>query len=215
MAAAVIDDVVALFLLAAAHSAVGGEFEAPKLLGIAALAVPLLGGLAWLTGTLVHALAARAEDSRGAIITLAAVAAILCASWLTHVLGYSAVVGGFFAGLGLSTALAPEDRARHAARIAPMVMLLTPFFFVLIGARANFEVIADPGIPTLPPDGQVGARAESSQSNECVATRRGTTAKQRRGGGWDPTPRLDFPPTRNVTKRYSRRHLQDIASARD
>lgn len=149
VAAAVIDDVLALFLLAAAHGVVGGELKTAMVLGVAILAVPLIGGIALLSATLARAVANLLGDERDFRLTLIAVFAILFSGWLTHALGYSAVVGGFFAGLGLSTALAPRARQHHATRLAPMVLLLTPFFFVLIGTRANFEVIGDPGIPAL------------------------------------------------------------------
>lgn len=149
VAAAIVDDVVALYLLALAHGILGEDFAASQLLGSAILAALILTaiflGCKWFALTVLQRLARRTS----AVIWPVSVLLIIVLAWLTAELGYSLVVGGFFAGLGLGEGLSKPQRERLAVQVERMVLLLVPFFFVLIGSRAEWRVLADQGMPLL------------------------------------------------------------------
>ena len=74
---------------------------------------------------------------------------IIAFGWLTQSLGYSMVVGSFFAGLGLGDGMNQELRKQLSSQLGILVPFLIPFFFVVIGSRAEWGVLGDPGMPTL------------------------------------------------------------------
>ena len=74
---------------------------------------------------------------------------IIAFGWLTETLGYSLVVGGFFAGLGLGDGMEEVHRHRLVKQLDGLVLLLVPFFFVIVGSRAEWGALADPGMPVL------------------------------------------------------------------
>lgn len=59
------------------------------------------------------------------------------------------VCGGFFAGLGLGNGMQPSQRKQMTLQLGRVVPFLVPFFFVVIGSRAEWNVLADPGMPIL------------------------------------------------------------------
>lgn len=150
VAAAVIDDVLALFLLAAAHGVIGGEGE-PSLwiAGVIGLAILTLGALFWAGRLAARLLRVRLPSGRSAYLTAAGMIIMLLAGWLTDALGFSAVVGGFFAAVGISEALEENEREKFSRQLEPFVWMFVPFFFVLIGTEARLDVITDPGMLTL------------------------------------------------------------------
>lgn len=70
--------------------------------------------------------------------------AIFAAAILTHALELSAVVGGFFAGLGVGDGLRREVREHRARTLKPLVLMVMPFFFVMIGVQAQWGLAKDP-----------------------------------------------------------------------
>lgn len=149
IAAAIIDDVVALYLLALAHGILGEGLEAGRLLWFVVQAAFVLAVV-----FLVCRLGARfilqslgRPDS--ALRVWSSILLILAFAWLTAVLGYSLVVGSFFAGLGLGEGLTEEQQAHVTAQLERLVMILVPFFFVLIGSRSEWQVLLDEGMPLL------------------------------------------------------------------
>lgn len=149
VAAAVIDDVLALLLLAAAHGVIGGEGEPLWIAGVIGLAIPVLGAVFWGGRFAAGVLQARLAPGRSALLTAAGVTIMLLAAWSTETLGYSAVVGGFFAGLGIGEGLDKGMRRKVCRQLEPLVWIFVPFFFVLIGTEARLDVITEPGVPTL------------------------------------------------------------------
>ena len=146
VAAAVIDDVVALYLLALAHGVLtdgvnGVEMTVSVVLAALVLAAIFLG---------CRSAAPRLLALNPFFCLLSVILVIIAFGWITDWLGYSLVVGGFFAGLGLGEGVDEEsDRARLIQQLGGLVIVLVPFFFVLIGTRAEWNVLADEGMVTL------------------------------------------------------------------
>ncbi len=59
------------------------------------------------------------------------------------------MVGGFFAGLGFGTGINNKDRSKVHIYLNKFVFVLTPFFFIGIGFRAEWNVLLDTGMPVL------------------------------------------------------------------
>lgn len=141
IAAAVIDDVLALFLLAAAHGLLSDGLTATGTFGFLVLAVAVLGGVYGLCRALTR------WASRGGLIdnvwarTAWILGAIVGAALLTHALELSAVVGGFFAGLGAGEGLGRTVRERSVRTLNPAVLILMPFFFVMVGVQAQWQIM--------------------------------------------------------------------------
>lgn len=146
IAAAVIDDVFTLLLLGAAHGFLGGGLNALEVLGYVVLAVLVLGGLffacrfstrwAW-----HHALIG--SRWRRAVWVLTAVG---LGALTTESLGLSSVVGAFFAGVGAGEGLADDISEQSAKDLQPAVLVLMPFFFVMIGIQAQWDILGQPGL---------------------------------------------------------------------
>jgi Kef-type K+ transport system membrane component KefB len=149
IAAAVIDDVVALYLLAIAH---GILCEAPaltQLLGSMLLAVVILAVIFVACRWLAQKPGARLFNAQHPISLFAVIVMIVTFGWLTETMGYSLVVGGFFAGLGLGDGLNRVQRKRLVKQLERLVLILAPFFFVIVGSKAEWGVLADSGMPLL------------------------------------------------------------------
>ncbi len=143
VAAAVIDDVIALYLLAVAHGVLTGGFSLPRVLG------SLVTALIALAAVFLAARWLARRVTRTSLQMPVAVGLILAAGAVTAGIGLSAVVGGFFAGLGIGEGIAKGSRDVVAARLHWLVLVLVPFFFVLIGVNAEWQVVAEPGMTTL------------------------------------------------------------------
>ena len=146
LAAAVIDDVIALYLLGAAHGFLSDESNGSGALFFAASAIIVLGGLLLVSRSLTRWAFQRGfignRWSRGAWI----LAAVALGAWLTHSLGLSSVVGAFFVGLGTGEGLSDEVSKRSARDLQPLVRLLMPFFFVMIGVQAQWNILDEPAL---------------------------------------------------------------------
>jgi len=148
IAAAVIDDIAALYLLAVAHGVLR-ESLTPVALVIAAFLALLVIIAIYAVCQLVVAripprwLGAHPVPAVGTIAL-----ALIAGGTLSHLAGLSSVVGAFFAGLGIGEG-APSLRQELARRLEPLVFVLMPFFFVLIGARAEWTVLTDAGMAWL------------------------------------------------------------------
>jgi len=149
IAAAVIDDVIALYLLAVAHGvltdglSVGGFVSSIVIAGVVLVAVFVL------CRTLTRALVIKPVLLKPGVTLFYAVVLMIVTGLLTQKLGYSAVVGSFFAGLGIGEVLPANIRQRLLDQFSKFIFILVPFFFVLIGARAQWDVLHDPDMPTL------------------------------------------------------------------
>ena len=149
IAAAVIDDVLALYLLAIAHGVLSEELAPARLVGSMLLAAVMLAAIFVTCRWLARRSEARLFGLQYPVSLLAVVITIIAFGWLTETLGYSLVVGGFFAGLGLGEGMEKVHRQRLVKQLEGLVMLLVPFFFVIVGGRAEWGVLADPGMPVL------------------------------------------------------------------
>jgi len=149
IAAAVIDDVIALYLLAVAHGALTDGLSIGNLATSIGLAAIVLAAVYILCILVTRALIRWLSTSQPLVSLSFTVFLIVAMAVLTQKLGYSSVVGGFFAGLGIGEALPDNVRQRLLQQLTKLVFVLIPFFFVLIGARAEWGVLSDPGMPTL------------------------------------------------------------------
>jgi Kef-type K+ transport system membrane component KefB len=149
IAAAVIDDVLALYLLSVAHGMLSDELRTSQvflsmvLAAISFISIFMVGR--WLGKFLLGGLL----NLRPVLRLGTAGIFILAFGWLTEAMGYSLVVGAFFAGLGMGNGMHHAQRTQLRKSLAPLVVILVPFFFFVIGSRAEWQVLADPGMPTL------------------------------------------------------------------
>lgn len=149
IAAAVIDDVIALYLLAMAHGVLSDELLPSRLVGSLILAAVILATIFLVCRWLVQKQGTRLLNTPYPVSLIGVLFIIVIFGWLTETMGYSVVVGSFFAGLGLGDGLNQIDRNRIVKQLEMVVMLLVPFFFVMVGSKAEWGVLADPGMPTL------------------------------------------------------------------
>ena len=142
LAAAVVDDVLALLVLALVSGATRGSVS---LLGAAALtvgAVAFVGLVGAFGARVVNAASARVDNARIQRAELAvALSVCLGLSVLAGAIGLAAIVGAFLAGMAFS-----EMRPRWELhkQVDPVYHLFVPFFFVVTGARVDLAVLFDP-----------------------------------------------------------------------
>ena len=147
LGAAVIDDVLAMLILAFASGVAAGSvsFERIALLLIVAgafIGVVLLGGTQILRrhrSILTVPVFARTPFLPGMILMLGLAA-------LSAQIGLAAIIGAFLAGMVVG-----ESSERHAleAEVAPVAAFFTPFFFAFIGAQVDLAGLADGGTLAL------------------------------------------------------------------
>ena len=141
IAAAVIDDVIALYALGAVHGFLSEGLRAAEVLTFVLLAIVVLCGLFTVLRVLTRWAARRGfidtSWRRGVWI----LTAVILGALVTHTLGLSSVVGAFFAGVGVGAALTGEARERSANALRPMVLVMMPFFFVMIGVQAQWSIL--------------------------------------------------------------------------
>jgi Kef-type K+ transport system membrane component KefB len=149
VAAAVIDDLLALYLLAIAHGVLSEDLAPARLAGSMLLAAVILAVIFVLCRWLAQKADAKLFGIQYPVSLLAVAITIGAFGWLTETMGYSLVVGGFFAGLGLGDCLDKVHRNQLVKHLERVVLLLVPFFFVIVGSSAEWGVLMDPGMPTL------------------------------------------------------------------
>ena len=150
VAAAVIDDVVALYLLALAHGVLTDGVNAAGMILSVGLAALLLAAIFFICRAVARAALPRLSNVNPGYRFMVIILVIVAFGWFTDWMGYSLVVGGFFAGLGLGEGLDKgSDRSHLVQQLEGLVLILVPFFFVLIGARADWTVLADEGMVIL------------------------------------------------------------------
>ena len=153
--AAVIDDVLGLLVLGGISGAVaansGGSMAWGRLAGSLALALGFLG-VALSLGRLVtphlFRLANRFRSQQ--ILLPAAMGFAFLLAWLGHLAGLAVIVGAYAAGLILEPAhiqiLEERELCRLEQLVQPLVVVLSPLFFVLMGARIDPAPLLDPRI---------------------------------------------------------------------
>lgn len=135
LAAAVIDDVIGLALLAAVSPAKGAAFSS---LPLAAGATVAAGLAVWKANWL----ATREPRSRVVLVILGS-AACAAASWAAHAIGMAPFIGAFIAGAFLDPGLIGGMKP-----ITKAGALLAPVYFVLIGAKIDVGELAEPAVIT-------------------------------------------------------------------
>ena len=156
LGAAVIDDVLALLVLAVVAGAIraAGTGAALSMLDIGVIA---LKSLAFLIGSIVIGLflvprmlrGAGRLESRGVLLTLA-ISFCLFLSWASAKVGLAPIVGAFAAGLILDEVHykprgGRQERDLHDL-LQPVSTVLVPIFFVLMGLKVDLRLFGQAGI---------------------------------------------------------------------
>lgn len=149
IAAAVIDDVVALYLLAVVHGVLSGDFSAPALGASLGLTAAVLAAVFMSCRTITRMLMRMAPSPHPMIALVLTILTVAGLAAFTRQLGFSAVVGAFFAGLGIGEGMTCGPRDLLLSRLSKVVFVLVPFFFVLIGVRVEWGILEDPGMALL------------------------------------------------------------------
>ena len=141
LGAAVIDDVLAMLILAFASGLAAGSVALDQIATLVVVAimfigVVLIGGTRLLRrrrSLLTDPVFAETPFLPGMIIMLGLAA-------LASQIGLAAIIGAFLAGMVVG-----ESSERHAleAEVAPVAAFFTPFFFGAIGAQVNLAGLAD------------------------------------------------------------------------
>jgi Kef-type K+ transport system membrane component KefB len=147
LGAAVIDDVLAMLILAFASGLAAGSASLDRIAVLVAVAV-LFIGIVLIGGTRILA-------RRRSILTdpqfaetpfLPGMIIMLGLAALASQIGLAAIIGAFLAGMVVG-----ESSERHAleAEVAPVAAFFTPFFFGFIGAQVDLAGLADLGTLAL------------------------------------------------------------------
>ena len=147
LGAAVIDDVLAMLILAVASGLATGGVSADRIailigLAVAFIGIVVVGGTRVLSrrrSLLTDPEFAKTPFLPGMIIMLGLAA-------LAATIGLAAIIGAFLAGM-----VAGESSEKHAleVEVAPVAAFFTPFFFGSIGAQIDLAGLADWGTLAL------------------------------------------------------------------
>ena len=143
LAAAVIDDVLSLLILAVLGGLGGAGRSTPlDLVVLVTEAVAFVGFVALVGTGLASRYGPRFRATAGSNVPFAIViSTCLGLAVLAGQIGLSPIVGAFLAGMMLAELHAHFD-IEHAA--LPVYQLLVPFFFVVVGAELNLAVFVEP-----------------------------------------------------------------------
>ena len=153
--AAVIDDVLGLLVLGgisgAVAAAAGGAMAWGRLAGSLALALGFLAAALTLGRLATPQLFRLATLFRGQQVLLpAAMGFAFLLAWLGSLAGLAVIVGAYAAGLILEPAhiqtLEKRELLRLEQLVQPLVVVLSPLFFVLMGARIDPTALLEPRI---------------------------------------------------------------------
>jgi Kef-type K+ transport system membrane component KefB len=184
LGAAVIDDVLAIMILAVATGVAAGSLSMASLAGLLASAVLFVGAVA-IGGTQIlrRRRSLLTDPSFAETPLLPGMIAMLGLAALASVIGLAAIIGSFLAGM-----VAGESSEREAleAEVAPLAAFFTPFFFGFIGAQVDLAGLATP--PALLSLAGITALAVVSKFAGAFlgAIRRGPTAAVLIGWGMVP-----------------------------
>ncbi|MHB1284233.1 MAG: cation:proton antiporter [Metallibacterium scheffleri] len=143
LAAAVIDDILAMLLLGVVVSTQGSGVADPvHLLIVVAEAVGFVVVVGWLGTRVARRRSAWLERPRMTMSALSIVLALcLGLAWLSTRFGLAAIIGAFLAGLIASET---DQREQLEHQMKPLLTLLTPFFFVMTGVKLDVRVFLNP-----------------------------------------------------------------------
>ena len=141
LGAAVIDDILAMLLLGVVVAIQAeGSLRLGSLLVVAGEAVGFVLVVGWLGTRMMRRGSPWLERSRDPLAPLLVVL-VLCLglAWLSTRFGLAAIIGAFLAGMIASET---RQRAQLEEQMQPLLALLTPFFFVLTGAKVELAKLA-------------------------------------------------------------------------
>lgn len=140
LGAAVIDDILAMLLLGVVISIQGGSVDIASLLFVLLQATGFVAVIAWVGTRLMrkrsHWLDGPVNPESPLTIALAI---CLGLAYLSTEFGLAAIIGAFLAGM-IASEMHQRDELGHQMR--PLLALLTPFFFVVTGAKIDLSVFA-------------------------------------------------------------------------
>ncbi|RAN81583.1 cation/H(+) antiporter [Bacillus sp. SRB_336] len=141
LGAAVIDDILAMLLLGVVSSLQGGgSLDLQSLLLTLAGAVGFVAIIGWGGSKVMRHRSAWLEAPISAHSALTVVLAIcLGLAWLSTRFGLAAIIGAFLAGM-IASETRQRDELEH--QTMPLLSFLTPFFFVVTGAKVNLAELA-------------------------------------------------------------------------
>jgi Kef-type K+ transport system membrane component KefB len=141
LGAAVIDDILAMLLLGVVVSMQGGgELNIKSLLLTLGSAVGFIAVIGWGGSKVMRRNSAWLDKPLSSWSALNIVLALcLGLAFLSTEFGLAAIIGAFLAGM-----IASETRQREELehQVGPLLALLTPFFFVITGAKINLAELA-------------------------------------------------------------------------
>jgi Kef-type K+ transport system membrane component KefB len=141
LGAAVIDDILAMLLLGVVTSLqMGGGVSVGSLLLVLAQAVGFVAVIG-LVGTRVMRVRAGWLDSPLNPLSPLTIALAICLglAFLSTEFGLAAIIGAFLAGM-IASETHQREQLEHQTK--PLLAFLTPFFFVLTGAKIDLSVFA-------------------------------------------------------------------------
>ena len=141
LGAAVIDDILAMLLLGVVTALGGGEdIRVGRLILVLVQAIAFVAVIGWL-GTRVMRVKGHWLERPINPLSPLTIALTLCLglAFLSTKLGLAAIIGAFLAGM-----IASETRKREELehQTQPLLAFLTPFFFVVTGAKIDLSVFA-------------------------------------------------------------------------
>jgi len=142
LGAAVIDDILAMLLLGVVTSLQsGGGVQLGSLLFVLAQAIGFVVVFG-LVGTRVMRGTSRRFEPRADSTAPLVIALAICLglAWLSTQFGLAAIIGAFLAGM-IASEMPRHKTLEH--QMQPLLMLLTPFFFVLTGARIDLSAFGN------------------------------------------------------------------------
>jgi Kef-type K+ transport system membrane component KefB len=142
LAAAVVDDILALLVLAVVAGLAGGPISTVGIIVLLVEVMVFLGAVVafgppvvrWLSGLAHTPLIPRSPLMFALLLTLGLAA-------LSGTIGLASLIGAFLAGM-----IFEFSRKEVATQIEPVYELLVPFFFAITGSRLDPTVFLDPGI---------------------------------------------------------------------
>lgn len=153
-----IQDVAAGFILIAVHSLSTGP-DASASAGLVFVYAVLVAGAIIAAGhfLLPHVLRVVSEQRSQEAFLATILLVVLASGWVMELVGFSAAIGAFLAGLAIAET---PYRPQVAADIAPFRGLLLGIFFIAVGAEFDLALIGDSlGTVVLLTAGIVGAKS--------------------------------------------------------
>ena len=141
LGAAVIDDILAMLLLGVVTSLQsGGGINIGSLLLVLAQAVGFVAVIGWVGTNVMRRRAHWLDRPINPLSPLTITLAIcLGLAWLSTEFGLAAIIGAFLAGM-IASEMHQREELEH--QMQPLLALLTPFFFVITGAKIDLGVFA-------------------------------------------------------------------------